>query len=71
MVTDTSLTLSSKFVHCMLKILYGALFCIYASDTLILFLSITDGQCIATVSHDRTIKLWSVNSKDIQTMDVD
>lgn len=32
---------------------------------------ISDGQCIATVSHDRTIKLWSVNSKDEQTMDVD
>ncbi|CAI9099779.1 OLC1v1036649C1 [Oldenlandia corymbosa var. corymbosa] len=33
-----------------------------------------DGQCIATVSHDRTIKLWSASSDgedDKQLMDVD
>ena len=32
----------------------------------------TDGQSIATVSHDRTIKLWtSKNAEKDKSMDVD
>lgn len=39
-----------------------------------LFMSflVVDGQCVATVSHDRTIKLWSSrgNGKE-KDMDID
>lgn len=49
-------------------------FCLLSLSFLILALSlllVADGSYIATVSHDRTIKLWSSSVTSEQAMDVD
>lgn len=45
---------------------------LYVARRLIFVLLFADGQYIATVSHDRTIKLWSGGSEEEdKKMDVD
>lgn len=50
-----------------------ALFCSFVHVlTKGILLVMADGNCVATVSHDRTIKLWcSNNSEQDHAMDVD
>lgn len=62
--------LTSNAVLCMLIFLLISYFLLLTSNYC--FLSMADGHYIATVSHDRTIKLWSSSSHEKErAMDVD